>query len=827
MDDLEELARDVASAVRSRKLQQGKGTQIEHSPPAARYQTGQTSVASQRAEKLSPVDRQDRTPASGGSGGMLKRTSERLRNMRLDFEQASSSVDYGTEAPESRDQSQQASSIPSTNSRKNVTKRRSNGRARDSLGSTSVPVDELVARVPKIRPQDAAYALEMEGARQTQPPQSPIMKSHELGSVASYMNHDDDQADHPGPDFTRRQIPSEVDSPSLHKTLKRMWIRKKGLEEDMTEAKEKGKGEQYGLFAEQHAALNREMFEAVHQANMSGEEDRGSKPPRLPEQALDYGFDHNQSSQRRQPNNKEPTSKSWEYEGASSFMIWFTYRDEEFPYIVWLEMPVALLVEAAAGILMQNGETWSGEEITKDQIVLMHADRFMDATFERLSDHDVEPEDLVEILVTRKQIVPKATPDAKTSWSDKRSDNASLYYAVRKGRVPGIYRSWNDCKSQVDGYPQCEFKSFVLEHEAIDYVSLRQDQHHVDDTPRRAEQANYDPEKFGARPQDKIKQSFKCPRFSGNTKDWKIWNKGFQRYLSIWDLEYVLLPNFFEDMPLSSDKVRDNKLVYFLLEDATQASPLAASYHRQAPLHNGFEAYYTLHDGFVFAAATASTILLNELSNFRFQPDETPTALIMRLEELIQDMEMLPDGAAMTFTDTQRIGYLLGALRHESEWATVTSTITSSQLKGDLTFRQACAELRVRCEADRAYDIIDKGVKPKRRVPGLVASVEPILNDTAIESMTTALISSMAKRLNKEDDGKAKRRIPCLAKGCTTTSPFSLCGLHYHSIISGKTPELELDKDYGHAKYNVTTKQIEYPAKVPKDRLPPTRTKAQ
>jgi hypothetical protein len=294
----------------------------------------------------------------------------------------------------------------------------------------------------------------------------------------------------------------------------------------------------------------------------------------------------------------------------------------------------------------------------------------------------------------------------------------------------------------------------------------------------------------------------------------------------------VLQPDFFDDVPLSEEKINDNRLVYFLLEDATQASPLAASYHRQAPLHNGFEPYYTLHDGFVFAAATAFTILLNELSNFRFHQDESPTALIMRLEELIQDMEMLPDGAAMTFTDTQRIGYLLGALRHEPEWKTVASSITSSQLKGDMTFRQACNELRVRCEADRAYDIIDKGVKSKRRVTALATSVEPLLDETAIESISTALVSSVSKRLNKEGAGeitanpaKAKKRFPCLAKGCAATSPFSLCGLHYHSVISGKSPELELINDYGRAVFNVTTNLIDYPSKVPKDRLPSKTTK--
>ena len=27
------------------------------------------------------------------------------------------------------------------------------------------------------------------------------------------------------------------------------------------------------------------------------------------------------------------------------------------------------------------------------------------------------------------------------------------YYAVRKGRIPGIYRTWSECQKQVTGYP--------------------------------------------------------------------------------------------------------------------------------------------------------------------------------------------------------------------------------------------------------------------------------------------------------------------------------------------------------------------------------------
>ena len=85
-------------------------------------------------------------------------------------------------------------------------------------------------------------------------------------------------------------------------------------------------------------------------------------------------------------------------------------------------------------------------------------------------------------------------------------------------------------------------------------------------------------------------------------------------------------------LPLSKAKFRDNKLVYYLIEDAVQGSHLASSYVHKAPLYNGFEAYYTLLDGFVFAGSTTASLLLNELTNFRFLKDETPTAMVLRLE---------------------------------------------------------------------------------------------------------------------------------------------------------------------------------------------------
>ncbi|MBO4838463.1 MAG: ribonuclease H family protein [Lachnospiraceae bacterium] len=43
------------------------------------------------------------------------------------------------------------------------------------------------------------------------------------------------------------------------------------------------------------------------------------------------------------------------------------------------------------------------------------------------------------------------------------------YYAVRQGRVPGIYDSWDACREQVTGFPGAEYKSFALRSDAEAY----------------------------------------------------------------------------------------------------------------------------------------------------------------------------------------------------------------------------------------------------------------------------------------------------------------------------------------------------------------------
>lgn len=52
----------------------------------------------------------------------------------------------------------------------------------------------------------------------------------------------------------------------------------------------------------------------------------------------------------------------------------------------------------------------------------------------------------------------------------RENDMAKKYYAVRVGKVPGIYLTWDDCKAMVDEYPGAKYKSFTSLAEAEAFV---------------------------------------------------------------------------------------------------------------------------------------------------------------------------------------------------------------------------------------------------------------------------------------------------------------------------------------------------------------------
>jgi ribonuclease HI len=44
------------------------------------------------------------------------------------------------------------------------------------------------------------------------------------------------------------------------------------------------------------------------------------------------------------------------------------------------------------------------------------------------------------------------------------------FYAVKKGRVPGIYLTWNECEKQVVGFSGAQYKKFLTEDHAKQFI---------------------------------------------------------------------------------------------------------------------------------------------------------------------------------------------------------------------------------------------------------------------------------------------------------------------------------------------------------------------
>jgi ribonuclease HI len=46
------------------------------------------------------------------------------------------------------------------------------------------------------------------------------------------------------------------------------------------------------------------------------------------------------------------------------------------------------------------------------------------------------------------------------------------YYVVKKGIVPGVYRTWRDCQEQIKDYPSSFYKKFDNMQEAYKFLAV-------------------------------------------------------------------------------------------------------------------------------------------------------------------------------------------------------------------------------------------------------------------------------------------------------------------------------------------------------------------
>jgi hypothetical protein len=293
----------------------------------------------------------------------------------------------------------------------------------------------------------------------------------------------------------------------------------------------------------------------------------------------------------------------------------------------------------------------------------------------------------------------------------------------------------------------------------------------------------------------KLLASFKLPKFDGVARNWKAWEKAFTRFLGIHQLDHVLEENFLDSLWTVPGAKAANKMVFFLVEDAVATGTLASRLVRQATKWNGHEAYVMLRNGYVFNGPQTATILLAELSRIRLKRDEDASTFCFRLVELIEDLELIPGDAAVFLTDTQKLGYLLSAIRHESSLQSVYVQLQSEQLRGTVTFDRACQELHHRVEAIKADEYLDN--RPGR-----------------------ALLSTQDKKNGQ--NGVPVVKLPCLAKDCAELiQPYlPLCKLCYLQCMAGKIPSLTLRDNLGNATFNSRTKMLDFPPAVPQTRFP-------
>lgn len=59
-----------------------------------------------------------------------------------------------------------------------------------------------------------------------------------------------------------------------------------------------------------------------------------------------------------------------------------------------------------------------------------------------------------------------SSPTPKAPYKRKRKAGEERFYAVRAGRIPGVYRTWAECQSMITGFQGAMYKAFPTYEEA-------------------------------------------------------------------------------------------------------------------------------------------------------------------------------------------------------------------------------------------------------------------------------------------------------------------------------------------------------------------------
>ena len=230
------------------------------------------------------------------------------------------------------------------------------------------------------------------------------------------------------------------------------------------------------------------------------------------------------------------------------------------------------------------------------------------------------------------------------------------------------------------------------------------------------------------------------------------------------------------------------------------------------------------------------SLLLQKLNGFILENGERLTTFCTRLAEVFQELENLDGAHAMTFTDTQKLTYLLKAIRHEPHLEAARVYLQSEMNRGTMTYDLALRDLRLRDETKRAEEAFDtatpRALGTRRR--GYLAnqdsnhpSPQPWDRnesssdlDYLTEGQLNALVTTVNKRLNQPTATAKQSRLPtnardgtlCLVLGCKEMCAMPICRLHFATMACGKESALVLRNGYGKVTYNKEKNQAIYPS---------------
>jgi hypothetical protein len=190
----------------------------------------------------------------------------------------------------------------------------------------------------------------------------------------------------------------------------------------------------------------------------------------------------------------------------------------------------------------------------------------------------------------------------------------------------------------------------------------------------------------------------------------------------------------------------------------------------------------------------------------------------------------------MRFTETQKLNYLLSAIRREPTLEAAHVYLQAEMTRGTMTYALAMKDLHLRAETLRADEALaDGGPRPHRTSTrgAYVSQVSDMGSPGTVaegSSSVDAFVTTHNKRQNVKDTRTAKpdnrkaytnatTGTVCLVAGCTDLCSLPICRLHFASLICGKVSNLTLRSNYGQVTYDKQTQRAVYPSTLPADLL--------